>query len=113
MSAAIQQQPRIESFTLSNTKMSSKKKVKIVKTSVSLYNLPWKHKLAIAVYVLSTEFLIDFLEKNESNFPEIENQTSNFIESHLVRNGQFCEARVNKVLAKLLEAIRENPRKDS
>ena len=93
--------------------MSSKKKVKILKTSVSIYNLPRKHKVAIALYVLSTEFLVNFIEKSELNLPEIANQNSNFIESHLVRNGQVCEAQVNNVLAALLKSTRENLRKDS
>jgi hypothetical protein len=93
--------------------MSQKKKVKRVKTSVSIYNLPRKHKIAIALHVLCTEFLLDLIEKSELNLPEIANQNSNFIESHLVRNGQVCEAQVNNVLAALLESTRENLRKDS
>jgi len=93
--------------------MSSKKIVKTLKTSVSIYNLPRKYKIAIALYVLSAEFLLDFIEKSELNLPEIANQNSNFIESHLVRNGQVCEAQVNNVLAALLESIRESFREDS
>jgi hypothetical protein len=87
--------------------MSQKKKVKRVKTSVSIYNLPRKHKIAIALHVLCAEFLLDVIEKSELNLPEIANQNSNFIESHLVRNGQVCEAQVDKVLAVMLEAVRK------
>jgi len=90
------------SCSLPSLKMSKRKKVKAVKITPVIYDLPIKQKFLIASSYLLSEFLSERLLKNGTDEKELTDEALSFLRSRLSQQAFISEVDVDSVLAQML-----------